>query len=126
MIKGIDSVGIFSENPKILADFYKDKVGLNLTIEVELGEGEDLFGFEFGQGSTLYITKHEAVKGKNSKPERIILNLEVDNIEEDAKRLDGLSVKKIQEVYHVEGYGLIATYEDPDGNYFQLVQVKPS
>lgn len=126
MIKGIDSVGIFSENPKILADFYKDKVGLNLTIEVELGEGEDLFGFEFGQGSTLYITKHEDVKGKNSKPERIILNLEVDNIEEDAKRLDGLSVKKIQEVYHVEGYGLIATYEDPDGNYFQLVQVKPS
>ncbi len=126
MIKGIDSIGIFSENPKILADFYKDKVGLNLTVEAELGEGEDLFGFEFGQGSTLYITKHEDVKGKNSQPERVILNLEVDNIEEDAKRLDGLSVKKIQDVYHVEGYGLIATYEDPDGNYFQLVQVKPS
>lgn len=124
MIKGIESVGFFSENPKILADFYKDKVGLKLTIEAELGEGEDLFGFGFGKGATLYITKHQDVKGKNSQPERIILNLEVDNIEEDVKRLDGSGVKKIQDLYHVEGYGLIATYEDPDGNYFQLVQVR--
>ena len=26
--------------------------------------------------------------------------------------------------YHEEGYGYIATFADPDGNYFQLVQIR--
>ncbi len=124
MIKGIDSLGIFSENPKVLANFYKDKVGLKMTIEAELGQGDDLFGFEFGKGTTLYITRHQDLHGKSLQPERIILNFEVENIEDEVKKFDEFGVKKIQDLYHVEGYGLIATFEDPDGNYFQLVQLK--
>ena len=127
MIKGIESITLFSENAKKLADFYKNKVGLKMTLEAEVGEqGENLFGFEIKGGSGFYIMDHSDVKGKNKDPKRIILNLEVSDIEEDVKRLDDAGVKKIADIYHMQNYGYIATFEDPDGNYFQLVQVKAS
>jgi len=127
MVKDIESITLFSENAKNLADFYKDKVGLKMTIEAEVGEkGENLFGFEFGGGPGLYIMDHSKVKGKQKEPDRIIFNLEVDDIEKEVKRLDDAEVKKIADIYHMQNYGYIATFEDIDGNYFQLVQVKPT
>ncbi len=124
MIKGIDAILIASENPKVLADFYKDKVGLQFEDEFEYGE-EGKSGFMFKVGSTgLTILPHDEVKGKNTNPARIMLNIEVDDIETEVKRLKDAGVKVVAEVYHVEGYGYIATFEDVDGNYFQLVQVR--
>ena len=124
MIKGLDAVLISSENPKVLADFYKDKVGLTFEDEFEYGEKGEA-GFMFKIGSTgLTILPHDQVKGKNSNPPRIMLNIEVDDIEKEVKRLKDGGVKEVAEIYHVEGYGYIATFEDPDGNYFQLVQVR--
>lgn len=56
MIKGIESITLSSENAKNLADFYKDKVGLDRTIEAEIGDnGKNLFGFEITGSPTLYI-----------------------------------------------------------------------
>ncbi|OGM23344.1 hypothetical protein A2691_01415 [Candidatus Woesebacteria bacterium RIFCSPHIGHO2_01_FULL_39_23] len=127
MIRGIDNVTIFSEDAKKLAFFYKDKVGLKLTLEAQMGEkGEELYGFEFKKSSDLYIVDHSKVKDKNKFPERIIVDFEVGNIDNEIKRLEKAGVKKIQRKYHIEGYGYIATFEDIDGNYFQLVQVKPN
>lgn len=127
MIRGLESLGIFSENAKRLAAFYKDKVGLKVKLEAEFGEkGEELYEMNVGKGTTLYIMDHSKVKGKNKNPDRIIFNLEVDNIEKEVKRLTKAKVKKVQDIYHVEGYGYIATFEDVDGNYFQFVQVKAS
>lgn len=126
MIKGIESITLFSENAKELAEFYKDKVGLEMTTEAEIGDkGKDLFGFEFGEGKPgLYIMDHSEIHGRQKEPERIMFNLEVDNIEEDVRKLDEKGVKKIADIYHMQNYGYIATFEDSDGNYFQLVQVK--
>jgi len=126
VVKGIESILLFSENPKKLADFYREKVGLKMTLEAEVGDGEDFFGFEFEGGPGLYIMHHSKVKGSSKEPERIMFNLEVDDIEEEVKKLDEAGVKKIQEIYHMESYGYIATFEDTDGNYFQLVQIKAS
>lgn len=127
MIRGLESLGLFSENAKRLAAFYKDKVGLKVKLEAEFGEkGEELYEMDVGKGSTLYIMDHSKVKGKNKQPDRIIFNLEVDDIEKEVKRLVRAKVKKIQDIYHVEGYGYIATFEDVDGNYFQFAQVKAS
>lgn len=128
MIKGIESMTLFSEDAKALADFYKEKVGLKLTLEAKVGEkGEELFGFEFGEGKpALYMMDHSEIEGENEEPDRIIFNLEVDDIETEVKKLDDKGVKKIADTYHVQNYGLIATFEDTDGNYFQLVQIKPS
>lgn len=127
MIKSIESITLFSENAKALADFYREKVDLKLTMEAEVGEkGENLYGFEFDEGPSLYIMDHSDVKGKQKNPERVVFNLEVDNIEEEVKKLDGAGVKKIADIYHMQNYGLIATFEDEDGNRFQLVQIKPT
>ena len=53
-----------------------------------------------------------------------MINLEVDDIEKEVERLKKAKVKLIQDIYHIEDYGKIATFEDIDGNYFQLVQVR--
>ena len=126
MIKGIESILIGSENAKVLADFYKEKVGLELTNEMEMGEGGEK-GFEFAlSGCGLYIMDHSDVKGKSSQPQRVMFNLEVDDIEKEVQRLKDTGAKVVADTYHLEGYGYIATFEDVDGNYFQLVQVKAS
>jgi predicted enzyme related to lactoylglutathione lyase len=129
LFRRLDSITLFSENPTKLAEFYQEKVGLNCTTEAAMGETDDtnLYGFEFGEESTgLYIVEHSEVKGKNPEPSRIIFNLEVDNIEPEMQRLEQAGIKKIQDLYHVENYGQIVTFEDLDGNYFQLVQVRPN
>lgn len=124
MILGLEAVLLSSEHPRKLAEFYKDKVGLKQTMEMEIGEGEEGFSFDMKGSANLYILHHSKVKGNNTKPERIMFNLEVDDIEKEVKRLKKAGVKLIQDIYHVEEYGMIATFEDVDGNYFQFVKTR--
>ncbi len=124
MIKGLDSIMLNSGDAKMLAEFYEKKVGLEKGEEFEMGDkGESYFSFNVkpvGFG----IADHSQVKGKTKEGKRILLNFEVDDIDEEVKKLMNNDVKVVQGKYHIEGYGWIATFEDPDGNYFQLVQVK--
>lgn len=122
MIKSLDGVLLSSEDSTKLADFYKEKVGLKCTMEFEMGENNEK-GFAF-EDVKLYINQHSEVHGTNNQPQRFILNLETDDIEKEVEKLDNAEVKKVKDAYHVEGYGLVATFEDVDGNYFQVVQVK--
>ncbi len=125
MIRGLESILLSSENAKKLAAFYKDTVGLPVTLEAAMGEHDDnLYGFEMKQGSGMYIMDHSKVKGRNKGPERYLINFEVDDIEKEVKRLTHAKVKLVQDIYHVENYGHVATFEDVDGNYFQFVQVR--
>lgn len=125
MIKGIEGIMIGSPNATKLAKFYKEKVGLKIAMEFEFGEDKAAgFMFETKQGSGFAMMDHSKVKGKNTTPGRYIINFEVDNIEKEVKRLEKEGVKKITDIYHVENYGKIATFEDPDGNYFQLVKTR--
>lgn len=125
VVRGIDSVTVFSQNAKKLAAFYKNVVGLKQTMEAEMGDkGEELYGFEFGKGSGFYVIDHSKVKGKNKEPERSIINFEVDTIEKEVARVKKAGAKLVRDIYHVENYGHIATFEDSDGNFFQLVQVR--
>src|SRR4030042_3732503 len=102
MIRRMEGLNIFSEGAKKLARFYQDKVGLKTTLEAEMGENdEEVYGFEMGEGNGLYIMDHSKVKGKNSQPDRIIFNLEVESIEDEVAKLEKAGVKKIQDVYHV-------------------------
>lgn len=127
MIRGLEAVLIGSENAKALANFYKEKVGLKLNEELEMGDnGQKAYDFSLQEGVGLYILDHSEVKSKSHDPSRVMFNLEVDDIEAEAKRMKDENVKVVQDVYHVEGYGLIATFEDIDGNYFQFVQIRAS
>lgn len=127
MVKFVEGILIGSEDAKNLAEFYKEKVGLNQTNEFETGEeGEEVNGYEFSfeSGPGLYIMDHSEIKGKNTNPGRIIFNLEVDDIEKEFERMKSDGVKVVKEIYHLENYGYIATFEDPDGNYFQFVKTR--
>ena len=127
MIRGLESVLIGSESAKKLAAFYKDKVGLKVGMVAEMGEnGEELYELKLGKGPGLYILDHSKVKGKNTNSDRIILNMEVDDIKKETAKLKKGKVKLIKDTYHVEGYGWVATFEDIDCNYFQFVQVRAS
>lgn len=129
MVRGLESLLVFSEDATKLADFYKNTIGLKCTNEAVVGEeGKEskVFFFEAEGRATLVIMGHSEVHGRNNDPSRLVFNLEVDNMEAEVKKLTEAKVKKISETYHVEGYGLITTFEDLDGNYFQLVQTKES
>ena len=129
MVKGLESVLIYSKNPKVMADFYKDKVGLKLTNESIMGEGDneaEVYGFESENKSDIYIVDEKAAGGSVGTTGRIILNIEVDDINSETQRLEATGARKITDVYHLQGYGWVSTFEDPDGNYVCLVQVKES
>ena len=66
------------------------------------------------------VGEHSEVKGKNKNPQRIILNLETTDIEKEFARIEKLGAKVIAKPYDI-GNAQIATFEDPDGNYFQLM-----
>ncbi len=124
MIRGLESITLFSQNATKLAGFYKSKVGLKLTLEAEMGRKAKIFGFDLGKGSSLYVVDSDMVKGMVKGARRLFVNFEVDEIEREVAKLKKAKVKTIQDIYHLEGYGWVATFEDIDGNYFQLVQVR--
>jgi predicted enzyme related to lactoylglutathione lyase len=112
-----NSILIFSENPKPLAAFYKKVFDTKPVWEME-----GYTTFEVGKG---YITigPHDEVHGKSKEPARIMFNLETEDVEKEFERIKKLEAKVIKEPYSPgeDPGGSIATFVDPDGNYFQLV-----
>lgn len=76
-------------------------------------------------GSTFFnLGEHSEVKGKSKEPARVIFNLETKEVKEEFTRISKISgATVIKEPYKIEGWdeGWIATFADPDGNYFQLM-----
>jgi len=104
-----------TKEPKILAEFYKKLIGR----ASDMGEGDEWFGWQVGN-SFLTIGIHSEVKGKAKEPQRVILNFETKEVKKEFERIKKLGAKVIKEPYQMEGFW-IATFADPDGNYFQLM-----
>lgn len=113
----LNSILVFSEDPKKLADFYK-KV---LQKEPDYEE-EGYYGLSAGK-TFLMFGSHEKVKGRNPNPERLMFNFETDDVKGEYARIKGNGATSIAEPYQMgdESEGWIATFADPDGNYFQLM-----
>jgi predicted enzyme related to lactoylglutathione lyase len=114
----LNSVMIGSEKPEKLVEFYK-KV---LDKDPDWNDG----GYAgFGSESmALVIGPHDKVKGKSDQPARVIINFTTDEVEAEFERIKGFAPKVVAEPYSMDGdtSGMkIATLEDPDGNYFQLM-----
>jgi predicted enzyme related to lactoylglutathione lyase len=112
-----NSLLLFSGAPKKLVDFY----GKILARKPKWEEGEFTV-FEVGAGA-LVIGPHSKVRGLSKNPERMMFNLETNEVKGEFERMKGLGAKGIAEPYQMgEDQGhWIATLSDPDGNYFQLV-----
>lgn len=110
---------------KEMADFY-EKV---FERKADMQDG-GWHGWKVGKGF-LTIGEHSEVKGKAKEPQRIIMNFETTEVREEferIKKIEGVTI--IKEPYGMseegeadsgEEMGLIATFADPDGNYFQLM-----
>lgn len=108
---------IGTHQPKELAAFY-EKV---FAKKPDMVDGE-WYGWQVGS-CFFNIGPHSEVKGKAKEPQRVMVNLETAEVEEEFERIKKTGAKVIQEPYHpgeVESM-TIATFADPDGNYFQLM-----
>jgi predicted enzyme related to lactoylglutathione lyase len=109
-----NSLLLFSEKPDTLAEFYKkvfDK-------DPDFSDG-GYSGFQVGNGM-IVIGPHDKIKGENKTPERMLINFETEDVKDDFERIKKEGAKIIKEPYNPGEGMLIATFADPDGNYFQL------
>jgi predicted enzyme related to lactoylglutathione lyase len=113
----LNSLLIFSEDPKNLAGFYQKVLGKKPD-----WDHESYVGFMAGN-TAITFGQHDKVNGMNKNPERIMLNFETKDVRKEFERIKKLGAKVIAEPYQMEmeGSGWIATFADPDGNIFQLM-----
>ena len=100
--------------PKIMVDFYSKVFGK----QPDMQEGE---WAGWSMGSCFFsVGAHSEVTGKSTAPARIILNLETTEVKKEFDRIKEVGAEVVKEPYEM-GDGMIATFADPDGNYFQLM-----
>ena len=114
----LNSILIGSEEPQRLVDYYTKVLG------DPTWQGEGFAGWQIGSGM-LSIGEHSEVHGKNQAPGRLIWNIESADVFGDFERLRDAGATVVREPYAFgdeEGNQAdIATFADPDDNYFQLV-----
>jgi predicted enzyme related to lactoylglutathione lyase len=112
----LNSVLIGSEDPDRLTEYYTKLFG-------EPGWNEGGYtGWQIGDGGVT-VGPHDQVKGKNTQPGRVIWNIETPDVKGDFDRLKKAGGAVVREPYRPaeEAEMWIATFMDPDENYFQLV-----
>jgi predicted enzyme related to lactoylglutathione lyase len=107
---------IGSEDPKRLTDYYRKLFG------EPMYEDGGYSSWQMGSGS-ISIGPHSEVHGTNAAPGRIIWNIESEDVKGDFDRLQAAGATVIREPYDFEEAPgtWIATFSDPDDNYFQLM-----
>ena len=107
-----------SQDPEGLAAFYEDKLRLERLPSAHHPV------FRVG-GATLRLTEHSEVGPRSPEPQRIILNLFVDDVRSEVARLEPLDVPIVRQPAQMAWGGYVTTLQDPDGNYVQLIEGSP-
>jgi predicted enzyme related to lactoylglutathione lyase len=107
---------IGSADPARLKEYYTKLFGQ------PTWEDRSYFGWEF-DGGGIAFGAHDQVTGKNREPGRIIWNLETPDVKGEFAKLKKAGATVVKEPYDPgEDSGMfIATFSDPDDNYFQLM-----
>ena len=111
-----NSILIGSEDPQRLVEYYTKLFGMP-----GFSDG-GYTGWQLGSGFVT-VGPHAEVKGRNAAPGRIIWNIESRDVSGDFERMKAAGAIVITEPYSFEGApgSTIATFADPDDNYFQLM-----
>ena len=112
----LNGILIGTEDPQRLVEYYTKLFG-------EPGWDQGGFtGWQIGTG-WMTIGPHDQVKGANAHPGRLIWNMETADVKGEFERLKAAGATVVREPYNPgeESEGLIATFADPDDNYFQLM-----
>ena len=116
----LNSILIGSDDPARLTGYYSKLFG-----DPTWDEG-GYTGWMIGSGAVT-VGPHSQVKGRNVEPGRVIWNIETPDVRGEFERMKGAGATVVQAPYTPEGMpedageALICTFEDPDGNYFQLM-----
>jgi len=110
-----NSILIGSENAPRLSAYYTKLFGKPQF------DQEGYIGWQIGSGG-ITVGPHDQVHGKNSQPGRLIWNIESSDVKVDFARFKAAGAIVVREPYSFEGAPgtWIATFADPDDNYFQL------
>ncbi len=113
-----NSILIGSDDPQRLVDYYTRVLGT-----AGFSDG-GYTGWQIGSGFVT-VGPHSEVHGNNGAPGRLIWNIESADVQADFARMrDEGGAIVVAEPYTMEGApgdSFIATFADPDGNYFQLM-----
>jgi len=108
---------IGSADPETLGKFYTGVLG-----EPGMRDGS-WYGWSVGDG-WFSIGEHSEVKGQAAEPQRVILNFGTPDVQAEFERIRDAGATVVKEPYELQG-AWIATFADPDGNYFQLMSPWP-
>ena len=112
-----NSILIGSEDAPRLAAYYTDLFGK------PSWDQDDYTGWLIGSGFVT-VGPHDQVKGPNEQPGRIIWNIETPDVKGQFEKLKAAGGIVVKEPYDLgmDGQEMwIATFADPDDNYFQLM-----
>lgn len=120
MFQRISTVLIWSEDFRALADWYKEK--LELTVTNELDHPDDT-GVLFTIGDVnLWIGQHSDVKGKNQDSARHMFNITVESVEEAYQFLKKKGVTFVAPPFKAPTMDrYFATFLDLDNNMVQFI-----
>jgi predicted enzyme related to lactoylglutathione lyase len=107
-------VMIGSAQPQALGEFYSRV----LDRAPDMQDG-GWYGWLVGT-AFLSVGEHSEVKDTAKEPQRLILNFETAQVKEEFERIQATGATVVKEPYELQGTW-IATFADPDGNYFQLM-----
>jgi len=110
----LNNVMIGSAQPEVMGEFYTRV----LDRPADMKE-ESWFGWRVG-AAWFSIGEHSEVKGSAKEPQRVILTFETEHVQEESERIKASGATIVKEPYELESMW-IATFADPDGNYFQLM-----
>lgn len=104
-----------SQDPQRLATFYGGVLGL------EQLPSKNHLVFRL-PGARLRIIDHSEVAPSSAEPQRLILNLFVDDARAELARLEPHGVTVVRPPAVMGWGGYVVTIADPDGNYLQLIE----
>ena len=112
-----NSILIGSDDPQRLVEYYSRLFGAPT-----MPEQGGYTGWLLGQGFVT-IGPHSQVHGKNAAPGRLIWNIETPDVKGEFERMKAAGAIVVAEPYEFEEApgSAIATFADPDDNYFQLM-----
>ncbi len=120
MITGVVGVILWTSNLDEMRPFYRDT--LRLPLHSDHG---DFVAFRFGD-MRLSMGLHGSVEGPARDPHRIMVNLGVEDIHREHRRLTEEGVEFVRSPERESWGGWVATFKDPDGNLVQLLQIPRS
>ena len=120
MLENLSGIIVWTDNLKDLRNFYEQVFGL-----IPHSVREDFISYKWITGKTeirFSIGVHSKVQGRSKDPFRTMINFDVADVSEISSKLKDHGTKFIREPELEHWGGIVATFEDPDGNIIQMLQ----